>query len=262
MILTDLGHVEDDIFKNRKKTEEMFKAREKAKKRRMANEKRPNFKQIHDSKFAPTMLGQQPERIDNMRQEIAKFRTNQMGMSDVEAKLQASKNSIEQMLRPQNESQNRKRTHDQISKEENEEEQEEEEPNDEVRLWENGFKDRYYESKFDVSPDNLQFRYNVALQYVRGLCWVLKYYYQGCASWKWYFPYHYAPFASDFVNITGLSTQFEKNTIPFNPLEQLMGVFPAASSSHVPEPWRNLMSDPVNKKKTKSFNPLKFYFSL
>lgn len=111
-------------------------------------------------------------------------------------------------------------------------------------MWEDGFKDRYYESKFDVGKDNLDFRYSVALQYVRGLCWVLKYYYQGCASWNWYFPYHYAPFASDFVNIAGLSTQFEKGSKPFNPLEQLMGVFPAASSSHVPAPWAKLMHDP------------------
>ena len=37
---------------------------------------------------------------------------------------------------------------------------------------------------------------------------------QGCASWKWYFPYHYAPFASDFVNIGELPNDFEKNTRP------------------------------------------------
>jgi 5'-3' exonuclease len=34
--------------------------------------------------------------------------------------------------------------------------------------------------------------------------------------------------------------------LQFRPLEQLMGVFPAASSSHVPAPWANLMSDPVS----------------
>lgn len=32
------------------------------------------------------------------------------------------------------------------------------ESHDEVRLWEDGFKDRYYESKFGVSSDNLAFR--------------------------------------------------------------------------------------------------------
>jgi 5'-3' exonuclease len=34
--------------------------------------------------------------------------------------------------------------------------------------------------------------------------------------------------------------------LQFRPLEQLMGVFPAASSSHVPAPWASLMSDPVS----------------
>lgn len=36
--------------------------------------------------------------------------------------------------------------------------------------------------------------------------------------------------------------------VQFRPLEQLMGVFPAASSAHVPAPWAELMSDPVSMK--------------
>ncbi len=67
---------------------------------------------------------------------------------------------------------------------------------------------------------------------------------QGCCSWKWYFPYHYAPFASDFVDVGEMFIDFERDTKPFNPLEQLMGVFPAASRSHVPQPWGELMMDP------------------
>lgn len=51
---------------------------------------------------------------------------------------------------------------------------EEEETPDEVRLYEPGAKDRYYESKFEVSPNNVEFRKNVADEYARGLCWVLK----------------------------------------------------------------------------------------
>jgi 5'-3' exoribonuclease 2 len=58
-----------------------------------------------------------------------------------------------------------------------------------------------------------------------------------------YFPYHYACFASDFTNIKGLSKKFSKGT-PFKPLEQLMGVFPAASRQHVPLPFAKLMLDP------------------
>lgn len=31
----------------------------------------------------------------------------------------------------------------------------------------------------------------------------------------------------------------------FNPMEQLMSVFPAASKQHLPEPWSTLMDDSV-----------------
>lgn len=33
-----------------------------------------------------------------------------------------------------------------------------EDAHDEVRLWEDGFKERYYESKFEVARENMEFR--------------------------------------------------------------------------------------------------------
>ncbi|KAF3850299.1 hypothetical protein F7725_020018 [Dissostichus mawsoni] len=105
-------------------------------------------------------------------------------------------------------------------------------------LWEDGWRQRYYKTKFDVEATDDDFRQKVVRSYVEGLCWVLRYYYQGCASWKWYFPFHYAPFASDFKEIKGMFDDFEKDTKP------LMGVFPAASGNFLPPTWRSLMSSP------------------
>ncbi|MGH0123271.1 UNVERIFIED_CONTAM: hypothetical protein FKN15_021011 [Acipenser sinensis] len=118
------------------------------------------------------------------------------------------------------------------------------EPEDNIRLWEEGWKQRYYKNKFDVDASDEKFRRKVVKSYVEGLCWVLRYYYQGCASWKWYFPFHYAPFASDFKDIKGMFTEFELGTKPFKPLEQLMSVFPAASGNFLPVSWQKLMTDP------------------
>lgn len=117
------------------------------------------------------------------------------------------------------------------------------EPEDNVRLWEAGWKQRYYNNKFDVDESDEAFRSTIVKHYVTGLCWVLKYYYQGCQSWKWYFPFHYSPFASDFVKLASLDITFELAS-PLKPFEQLMGVLPAASRAHIPRSWHSLMTDP------------------
>lgn len=115
-------------------------------------------------------------------------------------------------------------------------------PPDNVRLWEEGYADRYYEQKFKVDPKNIGFRNQVARDYVEGLAWVLLYYFQGCPSWTWYYPHHYAPFAADFVELDKMNIKFDKGK-PFKPFEQLMGVLPAASNHAIPEVFHSLMTD-------------------
>jgi len=118
---------------------------------------------------------------------------------------------------------------------------------DKVRLHEKGWKDRYYTDKCkadDVAENGG--REHLYRSYVMGLCWVMKYYYDGCPSWKWYYPFHYAPFASDLRNIDRFSKDYKKIKLdaPFKPVEQLMAVLPEDSSHAVPQLLRWFMSDP------------------
>jgi len=118
---------------------------------------------------------------------------------------------------------------------------------DKVRLHEAGWKDRYYSDKCKADDvQNHGGREHLFRSYVMGLCWVMKYYYDGCPSWKWYYPFHYGPFASDLKNIERFEKDckaFELST-PFNPVEQLMAVLPSDSAHAIPKASRWLMKDP------------------
>ncbi|KAH9927111.1 exoribonuclease 2, partial [Epithele typhae] len=116
------------------------------------------------------------------------------------------------------------------------------EQDDFVKLWEPGYRERYYRQKFNVEYSDLEFRKQVTRCYVEGMAWVLHYYYQGTPSWQWYYPFHFAPFAADFEDLEKMDITFDIGQ-PFKPFEQLMGVFPAASRSHIPAPFHDLMTD-------------------
>merc|ERR1719414_1175542 len=124
---------------------------------------------------------------------------------------------------------------------------------DTVRLGEGPhWKQRYYFEKFKLKQDDLvDFLQRIRKAYIEGLCWVLVYYYQGCQSWTWFYPYHYAPFASDLIGCSNLKCgdrnyfQFGK---PFMPFQQLMSVLPPVSAAEagIPKAMIELMRQPFS----------------
>jgi len=93
----------------------------------------------------------------------------------------------------------------------------------------------------------------ICVEYLRGISWVMRYYFRGCESWEWYYPHHYAPFASDVA--AQLRDMIQEGSMksadlfafsmsePFSPLEQLVAVLPPDSVLILPRPLRHLVTD-------------------
>lgn len=108
-------------------------------------------------------------------------------------------------------------------------------------------KTRYYYQKFGTNfgaPESRELN-ELTQCYVEGIWWTLRYYTEGCRHWRWFYPFHYAPLASDIFNISSKLAIYEHkkfvNDQPFRPLEQLLSVLPEVSSWCLPKPYRELM---------------------
>ena len=131
---------------------------------------------------------------------------------------------------------------------------------DEIALGEAGGQERYYAHKFPQLADATA-RAAVALAFAEGLCWVMRYYYDGCRSWQWFYPYHYAPFAADIASAIDPAQPFPlKLGAPFLPFQQLMGVLPPRSAHALPAPLAELMCDTTSP--IADFYPTEFELDL
>ena len=53
------------------------------------------------------------------------------------------------------------------------------------------FKGMYYYEKLKFTPLDIPQHHALRQSYIEGLMWCLAYYYRGCISWGWFYPYHY-----------------------------------------------------------------------
>eukprot|EP00934_Nitzschia_sp_Nitz4_P004528 Nitzschia sp. Nitz4//scaffold127_size64804//2701//7868//NITZ4_006172-RA/size64804-processed-gene-0.12-mRNA-1//1//CDS//3329534738//4518//frame0 len=107
------------------------------------------------------------------------------------------------------------------------------------------FKGRYYYEKMKMTPVDIPAHLALRQSYIEGLMWCLAYYYRGCISWGWFYPYHYGPMLSDLTNLPEMfqKIKFELGK-PILPFQQLMSCLPPASSNLVPPMYRRLMTSP------------------
>lgn len=107
------------------------------------------------------------------------------------------------------------------------------------------WKFRYYEHYFGASEFQNELIFSMVKEYMCGLIWVAKYYFEECPSWYWQYPYSHAPFVS---NISQLFNKFKLNSFkfdkskPISPCVQLLAVLPPACSNILPQSYRYLVS--------------------
>lgn len=109
------------------------------------------------------------------------------------------------------------------------------------------YKYRYYEHYLGISLEQNEAVNIVCYEYFKGLKWILEYYYKGCPSWSWKYPFYVSPFLSDLSNFLHYSKEFDINKITFTdcqkltPCQQLLSVIPPSCSYLVPESYKKLM---------------------
>jgi 5'-3' exonuclease len=81
---------------------------------------------------------------------------------------------------------------------------------------------RYYRSLLGIRSDTTgQITKDVAVNYLQGLEWTMKYYTTGCVDWRWQYKYNYPPLLQDLIkHVPVFPTEFVPIK-PFNPVSEI-----------------------------------------
>jgi 5'-3' exonuclease len=97
---------------------------------------------------------------------------------------------------------------------------------------------RYYRGLFGInSGSNDEQKRDIAVNYLQGLEWTMKYYTTGCPDWRWRYKYNYPPLLQDLIRFIPLfNTEFvpEKPVNPVSEIVQLCYVLPRPSLTLLP----------------------------
>jgi 5'-3' exoribonuclease 2 len=103
-----------------------------------------------------------------------------------------------------------------------------------------GWEKRYYNILLGESDTKM-----IAMNYIEGLEWVLKYYTQGCPDWKWKYQYDYPPLFSDLkIYVPHFEMDFikpSKNNHSFSPQLQLAYVLPKSQLHLLPKKIKDFL---------------------
>jgi len=98
---------------------------------------------------------------------------------------------------------------------------------------------RYYRTLFGIKNDtNGEQRKDIAINYLEGLEWTLKYYTTGCPNWRWRYKYMYPPLLQDLIRYIPIYNTvfmpFDTDKKPVSELVQLCYVLPRTSLNLLP----------------------------
>jgi len=121
---------------------------------------------------------------------------------------------------------------------------------DYINVGHSGWSERYYNYYFHIRVDNACQRREdinkICQDYLNGIQWNMKYYFDKCADWYWFYIHDATPLLTDFCgyieeNSESINQVSFTHNYPVKPYHQLMMILPPQSANLLPVQFRPYM---------------------